>query len=69
MSNYNEALESEKRTLTMMVETSFYPSPAQPDASLSTTKPEDAQSLLAKIQQNPALSKQLLQLLLSNALN
>jgi hypothetical protein len=53
----------------MMVETSFYPSPAQPDASLSTTKPEDAQSLLAKIQQNPALSKQLLQLLLSNALN
>jgi integrase len=68
MSNYNEALDSEKRTLTMMVETSFYPGAALPDASVPT-KPEDAQSLLEKIQQDPALSKQLLQLLLSNALN
>jgi hypothetical protein len=68
MSNYNEALDSEKRTLTMMVETSFYPGAALPDAS-APTKPEDAQSLLEKIQQDPALSKQLLQLLLSNALN
>ena len=67
MSNYNEALESEKRNLSLLVETSFYPGAQQPAAP--TPAPLQADVLLQQIQQNPELSGQLLQLLLSNALN
>lgn len=71
MSNYNEALESEKRTLSLLVETNFYPGGATPPAA-PTQAPLQAGAvgaLLEQVQQDPALSRQILQLLLSNALN
>ena len=62
MSNYNEALESEKRALAQLVESSFYPQAApSPD--------QDAEKILQAIRGNPALSQQILQVLLSNAVN
>lgn len=65
MSNYNEALESEKRTLSLLVETNFYPAassaiPPQPSTQMD--------ALMQQVQQNPELSRRLLQMLLSNAL-
>ena len=60
MSNYNEALDSEKRTLSMLVETSFYPK----DANLQSV--EAAKAVLQTLQSNPELSKQILQVLLNN---
>jgi len=62
MSNYNEALESEKRALSQLVESSFYPQAAPlPD--------QDAEKVLQAIRGNPALSQQILQVLLSSATN
>ena len=67
MSNYNEALEDEKRTLSLLVETDFYPNTtAVPAASANTS---DTALLLEKIKSDPGFSAQLLQLLLSNAGN
>lgn len=68
MSNYNEALESEKRTLSLMVETSFY----QPENSriLNTTGEEvDVSTVLTMLQKNPDLSAQILQNLLLGAVH
>lgn len=67
MSNYNEALESEKRNLSQLVETSFYSSATGTDPAQTTE--EQAQTLLRQMQQNPDLSRQFMQLLLSGALN
>ena len=65
MSNYNEALESEKRTLSLLVETNFYPAAAPAIPSQPSTQMD---ALMQQVQQNPELSRQLLQMLLSNAL-
>lgn len=67
MSNYNEALEDEKRTLSLLVETDFYPStaPASPVQAGSF----DPALLMEKVKSDPGFSAQLLQLLLSNAVN
>lgn len=63
MSNYNEALDSEKRALSRMVEGSFYPD-AEPDVENGH---EEVAELMARISQNPELRKQLLENLLLNA--
>ena len=62
MSNYNEALESEKRALSQLVESSFYPQATPPPD-------QNAEEILQAIRGNPALSQQILQVLLSNAAN
>lgn len=67
MSNYNEALESEKRTLSLLVETSFYPQSANNNAA--SEKSVDIEATLQAIQGDPDLARQILQLLLSNAAN
>lgn len=61
MSNYNEALDSEKRTLALLVETSFYPQAEV--ASDSSAETEELQALMEKFQKDPALSQQVLHLL------
>ena len=61
MHNYNEALDSEKRALSRMVESSFYPH-SESEAALAQNS--DLNSLLEKIRQDPDLSRQLLQNLL-----
>ena len=66
MSNYNEALESEKRTLSLLVETSFYPNAAP--ASDAPVAVAQMDALLQQLQHDPALTQLLLQKLLSNAL-
>lgn len=65
MSNYNETLDSEKRTLSLLVETSFYPQAASGDTVLQSSG--DVDVVLQAIQNNPNLSKKILQILLSNA--
>ena len=67
MSNYNEALEDEKRTLSLLVETDFYPSttPISPVQAGGF----DPALLMEKVKSDPGFSAQLLQLLLSNAVN
>jgi len=62
MSNYNEALDSEKRALSRMVEGSFYP-----QQETTTPVPDEVTALVAKLQQNPDLQRQLLQNLLLGA--
>jgi len=63
MSNYNEALVSEKRTLSLLVETSLYPHEAAQEAQNAN----DLTYILQTIQDNPDLSKQIMQVLISNA--
>lgn len=63
MSNYNEALDSEKRTLSMLVETSFYPQAEAPAVS------NEVNTVLQAIQGNPELTQQILQALLSGAVH
>jgi hypothetical protein len=62
MSNYNEALDSEKRTLSLLVETSFYPQTASAPPSN-----EDMETILRMLQHDPELSKRLMQVLRSGA--
>lgn len=62
MSNYNEALEDEKRELSLLVEKNFYHldgSDAVPDPSAA----QDPAAMLKKIKQNPVLYQQFLQLM------
>ena len=66
MSNCNEALESEKHTLSLLAETSFYPN-AAPISDTPSAAEAQADVLLQQIQQDPVLSRQLLQKLLLNA--
>lgn len=64
MSNYNKALDSEKRALAKLVEGSFYP-----DAQKSNPNTSDAVSaLLKRIEQDSALRRQILQNLLRSQL-
>lgn len=63
MSNYNEALDSEKRALSRMVEGSFYPKREPEMAQVH----EELSDLLAKVQNDPELRQQLLQNLLLGA--
>lgn len=65
MSNYNEVLDSEKRTLSLLVETSFYPQ----ENNVAKLSSRDADVILQAIQSSPELSKQILQLLSLNAGN
>jgi len=56
MSNYNEALDSEKRTLSLLVETSFY----QKESSGAPVQSEDLSSIVLALQNNPGLSAQIM---------
>ena len=68
MSNYNEALESEKRALSVMVENSFYAQAegAQTEPSVQNT---DIGNILCILQQNPALYQAVLQTAVQNAMD
>lgn len=68
MSNYNEALDSEKRTLSLLVETNFYSRGVSNTASESPAS-QDLESLLKKVQQDPVLYQQLLQFMLAGAVS
>jgi integrase len=63
MSNYNEALDSEKRALSMLVETNFYPqeiaTSAQPDKEMA--------AILRILQSNPEMTGRILQTLFAGA--
>jgi len=66
MSNYNEALETEKRTLSLLVETSFY----QPvNNTASTPETNDTEKAMAELLTNPQIAKQILQLLQNSAVS
>lgn len=69
MSNYNEALDSEKRALAGMVEDSFYPEMAAKAKLKKEEKNNEAEAILNKVQEDPDLSQQLLRLLLSSAIS
>ena len=66
MSNYNEALESEKRNLSHLVESDLYPSEKCQSFSPQSIEPE---LLLQRLRQDPGFAKQLLELLNSSADN
>lgn len=63
MSNYNEALDSEKRNLSQLVEADLYPV----QATASSPAPIGQAVLLERIKNDPAFAQQLLQLLLGGA--
>lgn len=65
MSNYNEALDSEKRTLSHMVETSFYPQAARESVGGGASPTgNELDTMLQAIRNNPELSGKILQALL-----
>jgi hypothetical protein len=64
MHNYNEALDSEKRALSRLVEGSFY---LDLEPSTSSDGANDVSSLLEQIQKNPDLRRQLVESLLLGA--
>ena len=64
MSNYNEALESEKRNLSHLVETDLYPSVDRPNDQPVSVEPE---LLLQRLRDDPRFAKQLLELLNNSA--
>lgn len=66
MSNYNEALDSEKRELSQLVEDDLYPK-SKPAPGYVSSDEAIGRQLLEKIESDPEFSKQLLQLLLRNA--
>ena len=63
MSNYNEALDSEKKNLSQLVEADLYPAPAASPGPV----PISQAVLLERIKNDPAFAQQLLQLLLGGA--
>ena len=65
MSNYNEALDSEKRALSRLVEGSFYPDLEPESIGEPST---DVSGLLDRIEQNPELRRQIVERLLIGAL-
>ena len=69
MSNYNEAQDCEKRALSEKVEESFYSPTTTAQTAGHAKKEVEAQDLLAKVQEDPDLSQQLLRLLLSSAIS
>jgi len=75
MSNYNEALETEKRTLSLLVETSFYQTGNNSTITNSDTKSnivtlpkaDDKEKILDALQNDPIMAQQILQQILSSA--
>jgi len=65
MSNYNEAWDSEKRTLSLLVETSFYQTAATTIQTPALT--DNKAKIISAILSDPALTEQLLQLLQGSA--
>ena len=63
MSNYNEVLDSEKRALSILVENSFYPK----ETTTLEQPPGEAEIILKALNENPELSRQILQSLLVGA--
>ena len=68
MSNYNEALDSEKRDLSRLVESDLYPA-KQIYSDRPSEKDFDTDLLLQKIRSDPDFSRELMQLLLRSAEN
>ena len=68
MSNYNEALDSEKRDLSRLVESDLYPA-KQIYSDRPSEKNFDPDLLLQKIRSDPDFSRELMQLLLRSAEN
>lgn len=68
MSNYNEALEDEKRELSQLVEKNFYHLDGS-DTVPDLVTAQDLPALLKKIKQDPVLYHQLLQLASADACN
>ena len=66
MSNYNEALDSEKRNLSQLVESDLYPPRRSTEKEIQPSE-FSADQLLKKIKSDPSFSQQLLQLLLNSA--
>jgi hypothetical protein len=64
MSSYNEALESEKRTLSLLVETSFYPSVNSTE--IQSQRIEETK-IIKMLQRDPGLASQIMQLLQDSA--
>ena len=64
MSNYNEALESDKRNLSHLVEKDLYPSVDRPNDQPVSVEPE---LLLQRLRDDPRFAKQLLELLNNSA--
>ena len=74
MANYNEALETEKRTLSLLVETSFYQTNNNSTNTndiksniVTLPKADDKEKILEALQNNPILAQQILQQILSSA--
>jgi integrase len=67
MRNYNDVLESEKKTLAAMVEASFYQNTNNNVVSIQNGN--GLEDVMQKIQENPALASQIMQLLLAGAVS
>ena len=65
MHNYNEALEAEKRTLSLLVETSFYSGSTNNEVQ---AKLNDQTIILDALLNNPIMAQQIMQLLQNNAI-
>jgi len=65
MNNYNEALESEKRTLSLLVETSFYQN-ANNIAGLPQT--DESAIIINAVLNNSLMAQQIMQLIQSSAI-
>ena len=68
MSNYNEALDSEKRELAQLVEEHLYPRLVTEDGKRGDNE-DSMTEIVEKIRSDPKFSQQILQLLLSSAAN
>lgn len=70
MNNYDEALETEKRALTNMIESSFYTRQVVSQLESPASDPDDkAQKLADELAQNPQLLQQAMQIFLASAQN
>lgn len=68
MSNYDEALETEKRNLANMIESNFYTKQCDaPEPSAPQQDDPNAQLLAQQLAQNPELLQQAMQIFLTNA--
>lgn len=68
MSNYNEALDSEKRALSHMVEDNFY-SEEEREQFKPKAQPKGMDTIMEMLRDHPELAQQLMQNLLLDALN
>jgi integrase len=69
MRNYNEVLESEKKTLAAMVEANFYQGNGANGNTDYAHGDSGLEDVMQKIQENPALAGQIMQLLLAGAMS